>query len=169
MKHYTSRVTPAYDAAGNMTTIPKPANPTQSYTGTYNPWNRLTAVKEGGDFVAEYQYDGAKRLAIQKTYASGVLSETRHLYYTDPSIWQVIEERVGSSSAAERQFVWGLRYIDGLVLHDRDTDGSGSLDERLYAKLVTLDAMAALAESYRQVELTACGLHSRPERRPGHS
>ena len=29
--------------------------------------------------------------------------------------------------------MWGLRYIDDLVLRDRDTDGNGSLDERLYA------------------------------------
>jgi RHS repeat-associated protein len=29
--------------------------------------------------------------------------------------------------------VWGLRYIDDLVLRDRDTDNNGSLDERLYA------------------------------------
>jgi YD repeat-containing protein len=29
--------------------------------------------------------------------------------------------------------VWGLRYVDELVLRDRDTDANGSLDERLYA------------------------------------
>jgi RHS repeat-associated protein len=29
--------------------------------------------------------------------------------------------------------VWGLRYIDDLALRDRDTDDSGTLDERLYA------------------------------------
>jgi RHS repeat-associated protein len=49
---------------------------------------------------------------------------------------QVVEERVDTthdSDDAERQFVWGLRYIDDLVLRDRDTDGNGSLDERLYA------------------------------------
>jgi RHS repeat-associated protein len=55
------------------------------------------------------------------------------LYYTELSKWQVVEERVGSSSDTERTFVWGLRYIDDLLLRDRDTDGNGSLDERLYA------------------------------------
>ena len=128
-----SWITPAYDTAGNMTTIPKPANPTAGYTGIYDAWNRLTAIKEGGDFVAEYAYDPAKRRTIQKSYTSGVLSETQHLYYTESSKWQVTEERTGGSSDAERQFVWGLRYIDDLVLRDRDTDGNGSLDERLYA------------------------------------
>ncbi|MFM7167290.1 MAG: hypothetical protein ACKO3T_18775, partial [Planctomycetaceae bacterium] len=60
----------------------------------------------------------------------GTLSEARHYYYT-PS-WQVVEERVGTSTSADRQFVWGLRYIDDLVLRDRDTDGNGTLDERRY-------------------------------------
>jgi YD repeat-containing protein len=129
-----SWITPAYDAAGNMTTIPKPANPAVGYTGIYDAWNRLTAIKEGGDFVAEYAYDGAKRRTIQKTYTAGVLSETRHFLYTDPkNRWQVIEERLGSSIDPDRQFIWGLRYIDDLVLRDRDTDANGSLDERLYA------------------------------------
>ncbi len=127
------RVTPAYNRAGNMTTVPKPSDPTQSYTATYDAWNRLIRMEAGADKVAEYEYDGAKRRTVQKTYTAGVLSETRHLYYTEPSKWQVIEERVGSSSDAERQFVWGLRYIDDLVLRDRDTDANGSLDERLYA------------------------------------
>ncbi len=32
-------VTPAYDPAGNMTTIPKPADPTQGFTAVYDAWN----------------------------------------------------------------------------------------------------------------------------------
>jgi RHS repeat-associated protein len=70
---------------------------------------------------------------VQKSYVSGTLNETRHLYYTEPSKWQVVEERVGTSTSANRQFVWGLRYIDDLILRDRDTDGNGTLDERLYS------------------------------------
>jgi RHS repeat-associated protein len=44
-----------------------------------------------------------------------------------------LEERLGSSTYAERQFVWGLRYVDDLVFRDRDTDADHTLDERLYA------------------------------------
>jgi len=127
---------PAYDAAGNMTTLPQPGDTTDSYTATYDAWNRLVKLTDGANTVAEYQYDGANRRTVQKTYASGVLSETRHLYYSDPAKWQVIEERVGAApetAPAERQHVWGLRYIDDLVLRDRDTNGNGTLDERLYA------------------------------------
>src|SRR5262249_753565 len=50
--------------------------------------------------------------------------------------WQDIEERLGTSPDSanpDRQFVWGLRYIDDCVLRDRDTDANGTLDERLYA------------------------------------
>ena len=129
-------VTPAYNRAGNMTTIPKPADSTTSFTGTYDAWNRLVKLEDNSGIVAEYEYDGVKRMGVLKSYAAGVLSETRHLYYTEPSRWQVIEERLGSSpasAAAERQFVWGMRYQDDLVLRDRDTDGNGSLDERLYS------------------------------------
>ncbi len=37
------------------------------------------------------------------------------------------------SSNPNRQYVWGERYIDDLILRDRDTTGDGTLDERLYA------------------------------------
>ena len=130
-----SWTTPAYSKAGNMTTVPKPADPTTSFTATYDAWHRLTKLVDttSSDTVAEYEYDGAKRRTIQKSYDSGTLDETRHLYYTEPSKWQVIEERVDSSSDPDRQFVWGLRYIDDLIFRDRDTDNNGTLDERLYA------------------------------------
>jgi RHS repeat-associated protein len=45
----------------------------------------------------------------------------------------VVEERVDAETDPERQFVWGLRYIDDLILRDRDTNGDGSLNERLFA------------------------------------
>ncbi len=125
--------TPVYSAAGNMTTMPQPATPTSSYTATYDAWNRLVKIVDGSDTVSEYEYDGAKRRVVQKSFVSGSLDETRHLYYTEPSQWQVVEERVDSSTDADRQFVWGKRYIDDLILRDRDTTSNGTLDERLYA------------------------------------
>ena len=129
-------VTPVHNRAGNMTTIPKPGDPTSSFDATYDAWNRLVKLEEGANTVAEYVYDGAKRRVVKRTYESGQLDETRHFCYTDPLKWQVIEERLelsGEISAnADRQFVWGLRYIDDFVLRDHDTDSNGTLDERLY-------------------------------------
>ena len=78
--------------------------------------------------VQENQYDGRKLRTLRNTYSSGTLSDSRDFYYTDS--WQTLEERV--SGIVDRQYVWGLRYIDDLVLRDRTT-GSGSLAERLYA------------------------------------
>src|SRR5205085_3270220 len=100
-------VTPVYDGAGNMTTTPQPASPTQSFTGTYDAWNRLVQLTEGSVTVAKYAYDGLNRRTIKYQYSGGVLSERRHMLYSQH--WQVVEERVEATADAERQFVWGLR------------------------------------------------------------
>ena len=121
--------TPQHDAAGNMTLAPRPLAPAQSYSLTYDAWNRLVVVKAGTSTVAQYGYDGLTRRVTKA--ASGT---TRHFYYSRQ--WQVLEEQVGG--VAERQFVWGVRHLDDLVLRERDTDDSGTLDERLY---VLHDAM----------------------------
>ena len=150
--------TPAYDAAGNTTTIPQPADPTESYTGVYDAWNRLVKLVDDAtdDAVQENQYDARNFRVVRKDYNAGVLAETRNFYYT--SRWQSVEERLGSSpdsANAERQFVWGQRYIDDLVLRDRDTDDNGSLDERLYSQqdanwnmVALIDTSATLEERY---------------------
>ena len=132
--------TPAYDPAGNTTTIPQPADPTESCTGNYDAWNRLVRLEEQLLTplpllvkVSENQYDARNFRTVRKDYTLGVLATTRHFYYT--SGWQGIEERLGTSpdgADAERQFVWGRRYIDDLVLRDRNMDDDGTLDERLY-------------------------------------
>ncbi len=145
------RIKYGYDRAGNRTTIPKPADPTSSFAATYDAWNRLVMLEEGEDTLVEYVYDGAKRRVVKKAYDSGQLDETRHFYYTDPQKWQIIEERLESSgtisATPDRQFVWGLRYIDDLVLRDRDTDSNGSLDERLYTLQDANWNVTALADS----------------------
>jgi RHS repeat-associated protein len=83
----------------------------------------MVEVKDAGITLAKYRYDGLHRRAVKETY-SGNLAETRHFYYS--GLWQVLEERIGTSTGAERQYLWGVRYVDELVLRDR----SG---ERLYA------------------------------------
>ncbi|MBI1248152.1 RHS repeat-associated core domain-containing protein [bacterium] len=128
-----SWATPAYNRAGNMTTIPQPDDLANSYSATYDAWNRLVKLADGASLVAEYEYDGAKRRTVVKSYISGSLDETRHYYFTEPDQWQVVEERVDTSTDAEQQHVWGLRYIDDLMLRDRDTTGNGVFNERLYA------------------------------------
>jgi len=103
--------TPTYDRAGNTKTFPQSLTPTSGYAAKYDAWNRLVEVKQGSTVVATYQYDGLNRRVTQ---VSG--GTTRHFYYSKQ--WQVLEERTGTnpdSAPAERQFFWGLRYIDDLI------------------------------------------------------
>ncbi|MEZ6032023.1 MAG: RHS repeat-associated core domain-containing protein [Planctomycetaceae bacterium] len=120
----------AHDAAGNMTKVPKPASWSTHYDLTWDAWNRLVKVVDVANTVAEYQYDGENRRIVKKLYVGGSLDETRHIYLSQGN--QVLEERVDASTNPDRQFTWGTRYIDDLVLRTRDTDADGSLDDMLY-------------------------------------
>jgi RHS repeat-associated protein len=137
---------PAYDRAGNMTTIPQPAAPASSYAGTYDAWNRLVklVLNPSGQTVHTSSYDGRHYRLIRNSYTSGALSETRHYFYS--ANWQDVEERIGTSMTPNRQFVWGLRFIDDLILRDRDTTGGGVLDERLYALQDALGSVVAVTD-----------------------
>jgi RHS repeat-associated protein len=82
----------------------------------------MVSISDTGGTVATYQYDGSNRRIVKVTTA---ISETRHFYWTNS--WQDGEERVGSSTSMDKQFVWGTRYIDELVCRDDATP------QRLYA------------------------------------
>jgi len=136
--------TPQYDRNGNMTVIPKPADPTQTFTATYDPWNRLVKLVDSaiGTPVAEYSYDARHRRIIKRTYDdAGNLSEVRHFYFTDQ--WQDIEERVtysgngsegapGSASAGP-QHVWGLRSIDDHISRRAGSGNAGGITEASFS------------------------------------
>ena len=144
---------PTYDANGNMTMLPRPGDLTKGYAGTWDSWNRL--VKLATDdatpkTVAEYEYDGLNRRQVKKVYdSSGSLLQTRRYYFSDQ--WQALEEQVDASTAATRQFVWGARYVDDLVLRDRSV-GGGSLNERLYSLQDALFSVVALTNSSGAVQ-----------------
>jgi len=57
-----SWVAPAYNRAGNMTAIPKPAVPTLALAATFDAWNRLVRLTEGANTVARYEYDDPREL-----------------------------------------------------------------------------------------------------------
>ncbi|WP_237722460.1 RHS repeat-associated core domain-containing protein [Singulisphaera acidiphila] len=128
---------PAYDAAGNMTTVLQPNNMTQSYTVTYDAWNRPVRFvdRTSGVTVQVNAYDGRRFPIVRQDFSGGMLAQTRHAYYT--ADWRVVEERLASggtvSTSPDRQFVWGRMSLDDLVLRDRSTANNGTLDERLYA------------------------------------
>jgi len=100
-------------------------------TSQYDAWNRLVKVATGSQNFVEHLYDGRGFRIQRKTTTSGSLTEDRHYYFTPG--WQCVEERLGSATTVERHFVWGLRYIDDLVIRDRSTANNGTINERRYA------------------------------------
>ena len=153
-----SWISPAYNRAGNMTTIPQPADPTQSYAATYDAWNRLVRLEDGEDTVAEYVFDGAKRLVVRKKYASGALSQTRHFYHT--ARWQTIEERLESGGAilstADRQFTWGRRYIDDLVCRTVNSVHDYAYQDPNWNVILSSSALARVVyQPYGQIRSTS--------------
>ena len=117
-----STATVSYDDAGNMTTMPKVGDWTTGQTLTWDAWSRLITIAEGTTTIAAYAYDGMMR-RISKQTILGAGAETRDFYYSKQ--WQILEERVNGGSTADRQFVWGLRYADDLILRDRFGSSSG--------------------------------------------
>jgi RHS repeat-associated protein len=165
---------PAYDPAGNMTTVPwmgtsssglgwaeltvnewaaltaeqwsdllvssSPTPPAGSLTATYDAWNRLVRAA-GEDLDEAYAYD-ATNYRITTSRGAAV----RHHYYTNA--WQVVEERTGNSSTANRQFVWGLRYIDDLILRDRGSERLYALPDGNWNVTAVVDHAGAVQERY---------------------
>jgi len=151
----SSTVDPMTDLAGNMTTIPQPKSPGSAYTLTYDAWNRMVEVKEGGTVIQANEFDGLNRRIVR---ISG--GETRHFYYNQQ--WQVLEERVGTSTTADKQYVYHPHYVDAIAM-SRDgnavehfylqdaianvtaiTDNTGTVLERYayspYGKVTVLNA-----------------------------
>ncbi len=129
-------VTPQHDRNGNTTVLPQPHDPTDGFTTTWDAWNRMITVSDTSGVVQTNTYDGLVRRISQAT-ASGT---ERYLYTAS---WQTLEEH---TTGLKRRYLWGLRYIDDLVLQDRDPTGTDSLSERSYALQDALFNVVALAQ-----------------------
>ncbi len=132
-------VAPQHDRNGNTTLLPRPHDPTAGYTTTWDAWNRMVTVSDTSGVVQTNTYDGLVRRIFQAT-ASGT---ERYLYTAS---WQTLEEHTGSPAGLKRRYLWGLRYIDDLVLQDRDPTGTNSLTQRSYALQDALFNVVALAQ-----------------------
>lgn len=151
--------TPAYDKNGNTTTTPRPDLGTNAtMTATFDAWNRLMKLVDDNTSTTllENTYDGRnfRITAIEGT------NPQRHYYFTDD--WQCVEERTGTATTPERQHVWGIRYIDDLLLRDRATGASTALNERLYhladANWNTTAIVAASGNVQERYEYTPYGV-----------
>jgi len=115
--------TPNYDSNGNMT------GDETGKTFVYDAWNRLVAVKSGSTVLKTYGYDGLSRRVTETTS-----STVRDLYHSN--LGQLVEETVtpagGGTSKLNMRYVWGQSYVNDMVYQQRDTNGDGNLDERLW-------------------------------------
>jgi RHS repeat-associated protein len=125
--------TPAYDLAGNMTSIPISANLASLYTATYDAWNRLVSLASGS-IVATYAYDGLNRRVVKGIYVSGTLDHNEHAYFNDT--WQTVEVRKEVSGTINsnplEQYVWHPFYIDAPIARYYDASLSGSPTRYFY-------------------------------------
>jgi RHS repeat-associated protein len=124
-------IDPSHDAAGNMTEIPQPTDPTlSSYLLSYDAWNRLVEVKDGTSTVLKMRYDGLGRRIARIAIVpgggrgGGTIDVPTDYYYNEQ--WQLLEERYNGDVDPRAQYVWHPYYIDALAVRywDSDTDGS---------------------------------------------
>ena len=122
---------PVYDAAGNMTTVPKPAALTAGMALKYDAWNRLMEAKVGQTVLTRYEYEGLNRRTIEAPTYSGT---TYYLHLFWNSGWQTLAMRYTTTADAQPeslstllQYVWSARYIDAQVLRYKSHNG-----ERIY-------------------------------------
>lgn len=130
-------VQPVYDKAGNMTTMPQPADWESGYDCTWDAWNRLVKIEDGATTVAEYSYDALTR-RISQTTSAGL----RKYYYNNQ--WRVIEE-LDNTGTADREYVYNP--ADRWNLIRRKYTDSTPLDTTHYVLRDFLDPVAIVNTS----------------------
>jgi RHS repeat-associated protein len=99
-----------HDANGNMILMP-------GLKGKFDAWNRLVEVRDStNNLIATYEYNGLNQ-RIKKT-VNGVVTKS---FFNEN--WQELESQTGNEIIS---YVWGLCYIDDLVLREKG-------EERLYS------------------------------------
>jgi len=137
----TDWTTPTYERNGNTT------GDEDGRKFKYDAWNRLAEIRDvENELLATYRYN-ALGWRVREIRGEAITD----LYYSNQ--WQVLEERV--DSVVYTQYGWSLVYIDAMILRDRDSEGNGSLEERLYPIhdanfniVALLDAGGAVVERF---------------------
>ena len=134
----------AYDPAGNMTSVPRPDDPTGTYAATYDAWNRLVRLerrRRGGGATERLRRAG---FSHQPHDAGG---ETRHFLLLRAT-GGCLEERVGTLDRGRGASVRvgdAVRGRTGPAGPGRGRD-RGASNERLYALQDANWNVAALAD-----------------------
>ena len=97
-------------------------NSTVKHKYVFDAWNRLVEAKRSQTVVQENEYDGLNRRIVRdETGGSGVVT---HFYYNNQ--WQVAEERVGSATTADIQYIYHPNYVDAVAVRYWDEDNSAN-------------------------------------------
>ena len=144
----TNWADPIYDAAGNMTTMPRPNDLANSYTAEYDAWNRLVSLNNGSTDVQVNRYDGLHRRIIRdETGGSG---DKRHFYYNEQ--WQCVTEGTESGGTITGDAIYSHHphYIDAVAARMRSTDGHFYLHDANFnvVALMNLDSSKDVVERY---------------------
>ena len=169
-------VQPQYDGGlpgpGNMTITPQPDNQTAGLTCTYDAWNRLVNVSNGGSINVSYAYDGLGRLITRTDNNAGAGAvATTDYYYAGQQLLESIDrsplplgEGQGEGSPAndatmlDEQYVWSARYVDSPIESDSTvstyTTGSGwtAATDRLYYLTDANDNVTAVTNAAGAVQ-----------------
>ncbi|MGP0026218.1 MAG: RHS repeat-associated core domain-containing protein, partial [Streptosporangiaceae bacterium] len=139
-------IQPQYDGGdpgpGNMTTTPMPGSETVGLTCTYDAWNRLVNVSNGGAINVSYSYDGLGReiTRTNNNAVSGTVATT-DLYYAGQRLLETSDRLPASpengATAVTQQYVWSAMSVNSPIETDRtvSTYNSGTWTpptDRLY-------------------------------------
>jgi len=118
------QATLSYDRAGNIT------DDGDGMVFTYDAWNRLVKSERNTTTLGTYAYDGLGRRI--KHNVGGGAGNDQYEYYTKS--WQRIEVRPNgeASQVGVSMFVFGIRYVDDIILRVRYVNASGPPEERRY-------------------------------------
>ena len=115
----------AHDKNGNMTVLP-------GVTCKYDAWNRLVEV---GNTI-RYDYNGLNQ-RVRKTVNNVVATSFFN------SQWQELESVTSNQTTS---YIWGLRYIDDLVLHERGSEKLYSLADPNWNVVATVNSTGIVQE-----------------------
>jgi RHS repeat-associated protein len=160
------------DLAGNVKSREVSDTAADKLKYTHDAWDRLVKVEydDGtSETRGEYEYNGLNWRVIRKhdSDLDGDLDRKNVILFN--ASWQMVEERIDddyqSSSGINRhkQYVWGIRYIDDLILHrhDSDKDNNYAEEDRFYhltdAQFSTVAIIDQTAEVQERVTYTPYG------------
>jgi RHS repeat-associated protein len=122
----------AHDANGNMTLMP-------TLKGKYDAWNRLVEARNTNDvLIAQYEYNALNQ-RIKKTVGATI---TQSFFNEN---WQELESVTNNQVTT---YVWGLRYVDDLVLREKGSEKLYSIADPNWNVVAICDNTGDIQEHY---------------------